>query len=111
MDPPGNLLQPRNTGGRLQKEMHRSANARDNQVVRDKHKIISNRCQYTLTLSEPSSPCTSSHKYPNVPEKHDVDLTSHLMKIIVNLKEDMHNSLKEMQENTVEQEKELNKAV
>jgi hypothetical protein len=70
-------------------------------MVRGKHKIISNRSQCTLTSSAPNSPITASHKYPNTLEKKDTDLKFHLMKIIENFKEDINNSLKEIQENTV----------
>jgi hypothetical protein len=50
-----------------------------------------------LTLSEPSSPTSASHGYPNIPEKQDSDLKSHLMKMIEDLKEDINNSFKEIQ--------------
>ena len=56
-----------------------------------------------MTLSEPSSPTTASPGYPNIPEKQDSDLKSHLMKMIEDLKEDINNSLKEIQENTGKQ--------
>ena len=54
-----------------------------------------------MTSSAPNSPITASHKYPNTLEKKDTDLKFHLMKIIENFKEDINNSLKEIQENTV----------
>ena len=41
--------------------------------------------------------------HPKTPEKHDGDLKSHLMKIIETFKENINNSLKEIQENTVRQ--------
>jgi hypothetical protein len=58
----------------------------------------------------------------NIPvylKKHDADLKSHLIKIILEntvkqveaLKEETNKSLKEMQENTIKQVKELNKVV
>ena len=43
---------------------------------------------------------TASTGYPNTPEEQDYDLKSHLMKMIEAFKEDINNSLKEMQENT-----------
>ena len=72
-------------------------------MVRGKLKIINNRSQYTLTPSESSSPTKASHGHPNTPEKHDADLKYHFMKIIETFKEDIHNSLKEIQETTVKQ--------
>ena len=41
--------------------------------------------------------------YPNIPEKQYSDLKSHLMKMIENLKGDINNSLKEIQDNTGKQ--------
>ena len=53
-----------------------------------------------MTLSEPSSPTSASHGYPNIPEKQDSDLKSHLMKMIEDFKKDINNFLKEIQGNT-----------
>ena len=61
-----------------------------------------------MTSSAPNSPITASHKYPNTLEKKDTDLKFHLMKIIETFKEDINNSLKEIQENTVKQVEALN---
>jgi hypothetical protein len=36
----------------------------------------------------------------DIPEKHNADLKPHLMKIIERFKEDIHNSLQEIQETT-----------
>jgi predicted HicB family RNase H-like nuclease len=41
--------------------------------------------------------------YPNIPEKQYSDLKSHLMKMIENLKGDINNSLKEIQDITGKQ--------
>ena len=84
-------------------------NTRDNQIVRDKHKTISNR--RTWALSEPSSATTVRSEYTNTPENQEADLKSYLMKIIESFKEDINNSLKEIQENTGKQVKELNKVI
>ena len=54
-------------------------------------------------LSEPSSPTTTGPGYQNTPEKQDFDLKSHLMKVVDVIKEDIDNSLKEIQENTSKQ--------
>jgi uncharacterized protein YukE len=61
--------------------------------------------------SEPSSPTPASPRCPNTPEEQDCDLKSHLMKMIEAFKEDVNNSHKETQENTIKQVKELNKTV
>jgi hypothetical protein len=58
-------------------------------MARVKHKNISSRSQYTLAPSEPSSSTTGSPRYPNMPEKQDNDLKSHLMKMIEAFKEDI----------------------
>jgi hypothetical protein len=86
----------RDTGGRLQTETLRQVNTRDKQMARGKCKNISNRSQHTLAPSKPSSPTIASIKYPNTPEKHNlnVDIKSHLLKKIEIFKEDINNSLK-----------------
>ena len=53
--------------------------------------------------SEPSSPTTASPEYTNTPENQEADLKSYHMTIIESFKEDMSNSLKEIQENTGKQ--------
>jgi esterase/lipase len=60
---------------------------------------------------EPSSPTTASCKYTNTPENQESVLKSYLMKIIESFKEDINNSLKEIQDNTGKQVKELNKVI
>jgi hypothetical protein len=85
----------------------RSTNTRDIQMVKGKHKTISNRSQNTWALSESSSTTTASLEYINTPEKRESILKSYLMKIIESFKEDINNSLKEIQENTGKQVKEL----
>jgi hypothetical protein len=72
--------------------------------VRGKHKTISNRNQYTRASSNPSSPTTASPEYTNTLENQEADLKSYLMKIIESFKEDINNSLKEIQESTGKQE-------
>jgi hypothetical protein len=68
-----------------------------------KHKNISNRNQGYLASSEPSSPTTASPGYHNTPENQDSDLKSLLMMMIEDIKKDINNSLKEIQENTDKQ--------
>jgi hypothetical protein len=77
-------------------------------MVRGKGKHISNRKQGYLASSEPSSPTTMSHGYPNILEKQDSDLQSHLMMMMEDFKKDINNSLKEIQENTGKQVEDLN---
>jgi hypothetical protein len=58
-------------------------------------KTISNRSQYTLASSEPSSPTTTSPGYSKTPENQDADPKSYFMKIIESFKKDIiSNSLK-----------------
>jgi hypothetical protein len=60
---------------------------------------------------ELSSPTIASLEYTNTPENLESVLKSYLMKIIESFKEDINNSLKEIQENTGKQVKELNKVI
>jgi hypothetical protein len=85
---------------RLQSDIARAGGTRDNQMVGGKRKNISNRNQGYLASSEPNSPTIASPGYPNTPEKQDSDLKSLLMMMIEDFKNDINNSLKEMQENT-----------
>ena len=56
-----------------------------------------------MVPSEPSSPTTAKPGYPNTPEKQELDLKSHLMVQIEDLKKDINNSLKKIQENIGQQ--------
>ena len=69
-------------------------------MARGKLKTIRDRSQYMWASSEPSSPTTASPEYTNTPENQEADLKSYLIKIIESFKEDINNSLKEIQENT-----------
>jgi hypothetical protein len=80
-------------------------------MARGKHKTISNRRQYMWALSEFSSPSTASPEYTSTSENQKADLKFYLMKIIESFEEDINNSLKEIQDNTIKQVKELNKAI
>ena len=79
-----------------QSETARSANTRDNQMVRGKGKNISNRNQGYLASSESSSPMTVSPGYPKTQEKQDSDLKSHPTMMIEGFKKDINNSFKEI---------------
>ena len=54
---------------------------------------------------------TTANPEYNTPENQEADLKSYLMKIVESFKEDINNSLKEIQENTGKQVKELNKVI
>ena len=68
-----------------------------------KCKDISNRNQGYLASSEPNSPTIASPGYTITPEKQDSDLKLLLMMMIEDIKKDINNSCKEIQENTCEQ--------
>jgi hypothetical protein len=93
------------------KQSPRPTNSRDIPMVKGKHKTMSNRSQNMWTSSEPSSPNTASLEYTNTHENHESVLKSYIMKIIESFKKDINNSLKEIQENTGKQVKELNKMI
>jgi hypothetical protein len=85
---------------RLQSDIAKASSTRDNQMAGGKCKNISNRNQGYLASSEPSSPTIASPGYPNTRDKQDSDLKSLLMTMIEDVKKDINNSLKEIQENT-----------
>jgi hypothetical protein len=91
---------------KLEPETARSTNTTDNQMVKGKHKNLTNRNLDYMT-SEPISPQTASSGYPNTPEKQDLDLKSHLMMLIEDFQKVINNSLKEIQENTGKQVEDL----
>jgi hypothetical protein len=76
-----------------------------------KHKNRSNRNQVYLASSEPNSPTIASPGYTITSEKQDMDLKSLLVMIIEDIKKNINNSLKEIQENAYKQVKELNKTI
>ena len=59
--------------------------------------IRRNRNQDYLATSEPCSSTTVSPGYPKTLEKQNSDLKSHLMMMIEDFKNDINNSLKEIQ--------------
>ena len=69
-------------------------------MAKGKHKTINNRSQNTWASSEPSSPTTASPEHTNTPENQEADLKSYFMRKIESFKDDINNSLKEIQENT-----------
>jgi hypothetical protein len=65
-----------------------------------KLKNRSNRNQGHFASSGPNSPTIACPGYTITPEKKDMILKSLLMMIMEDSKQDINNSLKEMQENT-----------
>ena len=63
-------------------------------LAKGKHKNPTNRNQGHMATSEPSSPTTASHRYPNTPEKQELDLKSYLMMLIEGLKKNLKTPLK-----------------
>jgi len=63
-----------------------------------------------MTASEPSF-STVSLGYSNTADTQENDLKSNLMKMTEAFKEEMNKSLKDIQENIIEQVKEMNKLV
>ena len=76
-----------------------------------KHKIRSNRNQGYLASSEPNYTTIASPGYTITPEKQDIDLKSLLTMMMEDYRKEINNSLKEIQENTYNQVKELNKTI
>jgi gas vesicle protein len=64
-----------------------------------------------LASSEPNYPTIASPVYTITPDKQDMDLKSLLMMMMEDYEKEINNSLKEIQENTSNQVKELNKAI
>ena len=96
-------LNPDDSIRRLRKkapETAKTSNTRDYHMAKGNRKNIINRNQDHLVSSEPSTPTTASPGYPNTPEKQDSDLKLYLMMLVEDLKKDINNSLKEIQENT-----------
>jgi hypothetical protein len=69
-------------------------------MVKGKLKNLTNRNQDHSSSPEPSTPTLPSPGHPNTPEKLDLDLKEYLMMVVEDIKKDLNNSLKEIQENT-----------
>ena len=78
-------------------------------MVKGKHKNLTNRNQDRTPSSECSTPTSPSPGHPNTPEKLDLDLKACLRIMVVDIKKDFNNSLKEIQENTAIELQVLNK--
>jgi ribosomal protein L7Ae-like RNA K-turn-binding protein len=71
--------------------------------VKGKRKNLTNRNHDRSPSSEPSTPTSASHGYPNTPEKQNSELKSYLMMLVEDFKKGINNSFKEIQENAAKQ--------
>jgi hypothetical protein len=80
-----------------------TTNSRDYQMTKGKCKNLTNRNQDHSPSSECSTPTSASPGYPNTPEKLEPDLKVYLMMMVEDIKKDINNSLKDIQENTAKE--------
>ena len=80
-------------------------------MVGGKNKKECNRNQGYLASSELNSPTLTRTGYTIIPEKQNMDLKSLLMMMMEDYKKVINKTLKEIQENTSKQEKELDKTI
>ena len=76
-------------------------------MAKGKRKNPTNRNQDHSPSSEPITPTSPSPGHPNTPEKVDRDLKAYLMMMVEDIKKNLNNSLKEIQENTAKQVEDL----
>jgi hypothetical protein len=76
-------------------------------MAKGKRKNPTNRNQDHSPSLEPSTPTSPSPRHPNTPEKLDLDLKAYLMMMVEDIKKDVNNSLKEIQDNTAKQVEDL----
>ena len=72
-------------------------------MAKCKCKNLTKRNQDHSQSSEPSTPNSASPGHHNTPEKLHPDLKTYFMMMVENIKKDINNSLKEIQENTAKQ--------
>jgi hypothetical protein len=72
-------------------------------MEKGKRKNLSNRNQDHSTSSECRAPISPSPGHPNTPERPDPDLKAYLMMMVEDIKKDLNNSLKSIQENTAKE--------
>ena len=77
-------------------------------MVKGKCKNLTNRNQDHSASSEPGTPTTLSPGYSKMPEKQASGLESYLMMMVEDIKKDINNSLKEIQENVAKHKNPLN---
>jgi hypothetical protein len=70
-------------------------------MEKGKRKNHTNRNQDHTPSSEPSTPTSISPGHTDTPEKLDLDLKAYIMMRVKDIKKDITNSLKEIQEKTV----------
>jgi gas vesicle protein len=63
-------------------------------------RILLTETRTTHQHQNPALPTCPVQGTPNTPEKLDVDLKEYLMRMVEDIKKDLNNSLKEIQENT-----------
>jgi hypothetical protein len=73
-----------------------TTNSKDYQMVKGKHKNLTNRKQDHSPSSQPNTPTSASPGYPNTPKRQDSDLKSYFMMLVEDIKKDFNNSLKEI---------------
>ena len=76
-------------------------------MAKGKGKNLTNRNQDHSPSSERSTPTPPNPGHPNTPIKLDPDLKAYLMMMVEDIKKDINNSLKEIQENTDKQVEDL----
>jgi hypothetical protein len=72
-------------------------------MAKGKPKNLTNRNQDHPPTSEVSTPNSTSTGHPKTPENLDTDLKSELMMMVEDIKNNFHNLLKEIQENTAKE--------
>ena len=72
-------------------------------MVKGKPKNLTNRNQDHSPSSETSTHTSASPGHPDTPKKLDLELKAYLMMMVEDIKKDLNNSLKEIQENTAKQ--------
>ena len=83
---------------------------RDNQMAKGQHKNT-NKSQSNVAPSEKSYPTTAISRYPSTTGAQENYLKYNIIMMIDTSKEETNKSLKEIQENTIKQVKEMNKTV
>jgi hypothetical protein len=72
-------------------------------MAKGKWKNLTNRNQDHSASSEPRTHTSASPGHPNIPEKLDPDIKAYFMIMVEDIKKDLNNSLKEIQENTTKE--------
>lgn len=78
-------------------------------MIEGQHKNTINKSQGNMAPSEHSYTTATSPGYPNKTEAQENELKCNLTKLIGTFKEEINKFLKEIQENTIKQVKEMNK--